>query len=136
MGKHFSSWVLCFFISYTGIATPALACIISFSGDNFLKVSQQKGLPLVSDCYRADRVNNVFYAFPAKACMIKIQSNQWLRAGWSFTDMRGKGRFVVSRDDQQITIKIEEGGGFKVESVTLSSESANCDEASLASVLR
>jgi hypothetical protein len=113
----------------------ANACSVTFQGDEFLAMSANKGIALESSCYEINLAENTFYAPHNKGCFVKFNSAKWLRSGWEFENIQGKGGFTISSQGSVILVNLDKKSGFVLKSLKVSSVLDNCDNIKLNDVL-
>jgi len=125
------------FILVFGLIFPiyGISCDIEFSGTQFLNASHGRGIRPESTCLVTDISKNRFFAFPDRSCKLFFANASWLNEGWSFKRIQGGGTFISQRSNEGITVLIDAAGGFRLNSIMLSSSAANCDKVTLDKVL-
>ncbi len=123
------------FISMFCMPSWVNACSMTFQGDEFLKMSVNKGVGPESNCYEINLADNTFYAPPNKGCVLLFDSHNWLATGWVFENIQGKGGFTISSKDNTIAVTLNKKGGFTLKSLTVSSTLESCNNIKLDDVL-
>ena len=120
-----------------GLMSPlyAITCDLVVDGSKFLQASYSKGISPGSTCYETNISENLFFAFPDKACELTFSRSGWLSDGWDFKGIQGGGTFSIKMSDTDLTVIIDATGGFRLNSVTLHSDADGCEDATLATVL-
>lgn len=113
----------------------AISCELDFDGSQFLKESYSKGASPTSTCFETNVNENKFYAFPDKICELIFTKSGWLDDDWRFEGIQGGGTFNVKKYRGGITVELEASGGFRLNSITLHSDTADCDKTTLDMVL-
>ena len=126
-----------FFIAVLCIAFPinAISCETEFDGGQFLEESHNSGIRPESTCYVVDLNENTFFSYPDKSCKLIFSNDSWLKNEWSFNRIQGGGTFTSQKSEEGIVITIDAAGGFRLNSIILSSDSVSCDGVIISEVL-
>lgn len=117
--------------------STVLACEISFDGSKFLQASYQRGIKArAPECHRVNLSKNTFHARPDKGCTIVLKSSSWLKNGWSFSSLKGRGSFDYDVVDDGLALTIKKEGGFVLDSITVVTSDYDCETVQMDDVLR
>ena len=117
------------------LSSNVFSCEVDFEGALFFKVLHSKGAKPNSTCYETNLFQNSFFAFPDKSCEIVLPKIYWFNEGWELKGIQGKGTFDVEILENDITIKIEAAGGFRLISVKMHSNTQSCENVTVEMVL-